>query len=119
MIPVALNDVAFSIHAVLLTTIMLFQIVIYERGTQKVSKISIGIVSVVWLIAAICFFVALSSHSWLCSIQVFMKMINIFPRLDVILFHMFQIIGRIAAIRSMHHGFDYGKKVLELDLFLL
>lgn len=30
MIPVAANDVAFSIHAVLLTAITLFQIVIYE-----------------------------------------------------------------------------------------
>lgn len=30
MIPVAANDVAFSIHAVLLTAITLFQIMIYE-----------------------------------------------------------------------------------------
>jgi hypothetical protein len=30
MIPVAKNDVAFSIHAVLLTAIALFQIAIYE-----------------------------------------------------------------------------------------
>lgn len=30
MIPVAANDVAFSIHAVLLTAITLFQILIYE-----------------------------------------------------------------------------------------
>ncbi|KAK8480568.1 hypothetical protein V6N13_021128 [Hibiscus sabdariffa] len=86
MIPVAANDVAFSIHAVLLTAITLFQIVIYERGTQKVSKISIGIVSVVWLIAAICFFVALPSQSWLWlisifnSIQVFMTVIKYIPQ---------------------------------------
>lgn len=30
MIPVAANDVAFSIHAVLLTAITLFQVFIYE-----------------------------------------------------------------------------------------
>ena len=30
MIPVAANDVAFSIHAVLLTAITLFQIAIYD-----------------------------------------------------------------------------------------
>lgn len=30
MIPVAANDVAFSVHAVLLTAITLFQIVIYD-----------------------------------------------------------------------------------------
>ncbi|ESR60430.1 hypothetical protein CICLE_v10016221mg [Citrus x clementina] len=35
MIPVAANDVAFSMHAVLLTIITLFQIAIYERGVQK------------------------------------------------------------------------------------
>lgn len=33
MIPVAANDVAFSAHAVLLTAITLFQIVIYEVST--------------------------------------------------------------------------------------
>ncbi|OMO95001.1 hypothetical protein CCACVL1_05645 [Corchorus capsularis] len=86
MIPVAANDVAFSIHAVLLTCVTLFQIAIYDRGTQKVSKISIGIVSAVWLIAAICFFVALCSQSWLWlisifnSIQVIMTVIKYIPQ---------------------------------------
>ncbi|CAI0456690.1 unnamed protein product [Linum tenue] len=71
MIPVAANDVAFSIHAVVLTAITLFQVFIYERGTQTISKISIGIVSVVWLFAAVCVFVALPSHSWLWLISIF------------------------------------------------
>ncbi|KAM7268842.1 hypothetical protein ACFE04_011008 [Oxalis oulophora] len=71
MIPVAANDVAFSIHAVLLTAITLVQIAIYERGTQKLSKIAILIVSVVWLSAAVCFFFALSHHSWLWLVTVF------------------------------------------------
>ncbi|PRQ54108.1 cystinosin homolog [Rosa rugosa] len=86
MIPVAANDVAFSIHAVLLTAITLFQVVIYERGSQKVSRISIGIVAAVWLGAAVCFFVALPTHSWLWlisifnSIQVFMTAIKYIPQ---------------------------------------
>lgn len=86
MIPVAANDVAFSTHAVLLTAITLFQIVIYERGSQKFSKISIGIVCAVWLVAAVCFFMALPSHSWLWlisifnSIQVFMTIIKYIPQ---------------------------------------
>ncbi|EOY02647.1 PQ-loop repeat - like 2 [Theobroma cacao] len=86
MIPVAANDVAFSIHAVLLTSITLFQILIYDRGTQKVSKISIGIVSAAWLTAAICVFIALPSQSWLWlisifnSIQVFMTVIKYIPQ---------------------------------------
>jgi cystinosin len=100
MIPVAANDVAFSIHAVLLTAITLFQIVIYDvsglhfvsvllfsfrlllkpdvtilsfeqRGNQKLSKISIATVCVVWLVAAVCFFIALPSHSWLWLISIF------------------------------------------------
>ncbi|KAL6135859.1 hypothetical protein ACLB2K_068084 [Fragaria x ananassa] len=71
MIPVAANDVAFSSHAVLLTALVLIQIAIYERGNQKVSKISIGIVVAVWLSAAVCFFIALSNHSWLWLICVF------------------------------------------------
>ncbi|KAH7577255.1 hypothetical protein JRO89_XS01G0228200 [Xanthoceras sorbifolium] len=71
MIPVAANDVAFSIHAVLLTTITLLQIAFYERGSQKVSKTAIGIVSAVWLAAAVCFFVALPHHSWLWLINIF------------------------------------------------
>ncbi|CAL5191678.1 unnamed protein product [Lathyrus oleraceus] len=89
MIPVAANDVAFSSHAVLLTAIALFQIAIYERGSQKLSKISIGIVSVVWLTAAVCFFVALSDHSWLWllnifnSIQVLMTTIKYIPQVSM------------------------------------
>ena len=101
MIPVAANDVAFSCHAVLLTAITLFQIAIYDvstvkhyhfrvsrywssflilkclnslwtqRGNQKVSKIAIGIVSGVWLTAAICFFIALHNHHWLWLISIF------------------------------------------------
>ncbi|XP_058739437.1 cystinosin homolog [Vicia villosa] len=89
MIPVAANDVAFSVHAVVLTAIALFQIAIYERGSQKLSKISIGIVSVVWLTAAVCFFVALSDHSWLWllnvfnSIQVLMTTIKYIPQVSM------------------------------------
>ncbi|XP_031265050.1 cystinosin homolog [Pistacia vera] len=86
MIPVAANDVAFSIHAVLLTATTLLQVAIYERGVQKVSRISLAIVSAVWLSAAVCFFVALPNHSWLWlinifnSIQVFMTLIKYTPQ---------------------------------------
>ncbi|XP_021600043.1 cystinosin homolog [Manihot esculenta] len=71
MIPVAANDVAFSIHAVLLTAITLFQIAIYQRGHQNVSKIALAIVCIVWIAAAVCLFVALHRHSWLWLISVF------------------------------------------------
>ncbi|KAL7232697.1 hypothetical protein ACSBR2_010664 [Camellia fascicularis] len=71
MIPVAANDVAFSTHAVLVTAFTLFQIAIYDRGNQKVSKTCIAIVSVAWLAAAVCVFVALPSHSWLWLVSCF------------------------------------------------
>ncbi|CAN0924551.1 Cystinosin homolog [Linum grandiflorum] len=121
MIPVAANDVAFSIHAVVLTLITLFQVFIYEvpnvgwlvfvmreqRGTQKISRISIGVVSVVWLLAAACFFVALPSHSWLWlisifnSIQVFMTVIKYIP----------QVVMNV--IRKSTEGFSIGNILLD------
>lgn len=86
MIPVAANDVAFSTHAVLLTAFTLFQIAIYDRGNQKVSRTSIGIVCVAWLTVAVCVFIALPSHSWLwlisCfnTLQVVMTVIKYIPQ---------------------------------------
>ncbi|KAG8384911.1 hypothetical protein BUALT_Bualt04G0167400 [Buddleja alternifolia] len=71
MIPVAANDVAFSAHAVLLTVLTLFQIAIYDRGNQKVSKISITIVAIAWLSAAACVFIALPTHSWYWLVSCF------------------------------------------------
>ncbi|CAN1321905.1 Cystinosin homolog [Linum perenne] len=107
MIPVAANDVAFSIHAVVLTVITLFQVFIYERGTQKISRISIVVVSVVWLLAAVCFFVALHSHAWLWlitifnSIQVFMTIIKYIP----------QVVMNV--IRKSTEGFSIGNILLD------
>ncbi|KAK6798829.1 hypothetical protein RDI58_006532 [Solanum bulbocastanum] len=72
MIPVAANDVAFSTHAVLLTAFTLFQISIYDRGNQKVSKTAIAIVSVAWLSVAVCVFVVgIPKHSWLWLVSCF------------------------------------------------
>ncbi|XP_073155562.1 LOW QUALITY PROTEIN: cystinosin homolog [Henckelia pumila] len=86
MIPVAANDVAFSAHAVLLTAFTLFQIAIYDRGNQKVSKTSVGIVSVAWFFAAVSVFLAIPRHSWFwlvsCfnMIQVVMTVIKYIPQ---------------------------------------
>ncbi|XP_054790048.1 cystinosin homolog isoform X2 [Prosopis cineraria] len=81
MIPVAANDVAFSTHSAIMTSIVLSQ-----RGSQKFSMYAIGIVSVVLFIAAICFFIALHDNSWLWlisifnSIQVCMTLIKYMPQ---------------------------------------
>lgn len=71
MIPVAANDVAFSVHAVLLTSVNLVQVLIYERGNQKVSKTCMAISSVVWASAIVCLIIAWPKHSWLWLISVF------------------------------------------------
>ncbi|GAB4848035.1 hypothetical protein Ancab_002695 [Ancistrocladus abbreviatus] len=71
MIPVEANDVAFSTHAVALTGFTLFQIFIYERKHQKFSKISLSIVSIIWLSAAICVIIATRARAWLWLISVF------------------------------------------------
>nr|XP_054764956.1 cystinosin-like [Lytechinus pictus] len=51
--PVLLNDVIFTLHAVLITSITIFQCLIYERGNQKVSLISRIILAGMWLFALI------------------------------------------------------------------
>ncbi|KAG0456052.1 hypothetical protein HPP92_023840 [Vanilla planifolia] len=71
MIPVAANDVAFSIHAVILTGFTLFQVLIYERGNQKVSKACILISSAAWATALVCLVVAWPKHYWLWLVSVF------------------------------------------------
>ncbi|CDP16643.1 unnamed protein product [Coffea canephora] len=86
MIPVAANDVAFSAHAVLLTVFTLFQIAIYERGHQKVSKTATAIVTAAWFAAAVCVFVAVPHKKWLwlvsCfnTVQVVMTVIKYIPQ---------------------------------------
>ncbi|PKU77012.1 cystinosin homolog [Dendrobium catenatum] len=71
MIPVAANDVAFSIHAVLLTVFTLLQVLIYDRGNQKVSKSCILISSAAWAAALVSLIVAWPKLSWLWLISVF------------------------------------------------
>nr|ADN34140.1 lysosomal cystine transporter family protein [Cucumis melo subsp. melo] len=86
MVPVALSDVFFPSHAILLIFVVTLQIVFFERGNQKVSKAAIGIFVSVWFFAACCVLIASSTHSWLWlismfnSIQVFMTLIKCSPQ---------------------------------------
>ncbi|XP_072287224.1 cystinosin [Pyxicephalus adspersus] len=66
VIPVDANDVFFSLHAVLLTLITIIQCCIYERGEQRVSKVSIGLLFIAWLFAFSMLFVAVAGRmTWL------------------------------------------------------
>ncbi|XP_012568144.2 cystinosin homolog [Cicer arietinum] len=71
MNPVASNDVAFSSHAVLISVVTLYQIAVYERGNQKLSKVTAGVVLVVLLTAGVCVIIALPHHHWLWLISIF------------------------------------------------
>ncbi|XP_061460763.1 cystinosin [Rhineura floridana] len=47
--PVDSNDVFFSLHAVAVTLFIIFQCLIYEKGSQKVSWIAITLLVIAWL----------------------------------------------------------------------
>ncbi|XP_078536070.1 cystinosin isoform X2 [Lissotriton helveticus] len=66
VIPVDANDVFFSLHAVVLTLVVIFQCCIYERGSQKVSKVAIGFLLLAWIFAFCTLFVAVAGKiTWL------------------------------------------------------
>ncbi|MCO5553275.1 hypothetical protein L7F22_006796 [Adiantum nelumboides] len=71
LIPVALSDVAFSIHAVLLTWMTAYQVLIYERGDQRLSMVAGGISGGAWVAAAICLVVAWPQGQWLWLVSIF------------------------------------------------
>lgn len=52
-----------------------------QHGNQKLSKYVIAIVGVVWLIAAVCFFIALPNHSWLWLISIFKQVFIYFTHM--------------------------------------
>ncbi|KAL3624303.1 hypothetical protein CASFOL_033119 [Castilleja foliolosa] len=86
MLPVAESDLAFSIHVVLTSAYAMYQIAVYERGTQKFSKIYTAINVLFVLSAAVCVCIAIPSRSWFwlvsCfnTIQVIMTIIKYIPQ---------------------------------------
>ncbi|KAM4595880.1 cystinosin-like isoform 1-T1 [Polymixia lowei] len=64
--PVNANDVFFSLHAVLLCLVYVCQATIYERGSQKVSRVTIVLLLIGWTFALISLFVAVAKKiTWL------------------------------------------------------
>lgn len=86
LIPVAPSDVAFSMHAVLMTWILAYQALIYERGSQRLSKTAMAISGGAWIVAAVCVAVAWPQQRWLwlvCNfnlIQVVLSLIKYMPQ---------------------------------------
>eukprot|EP01084_Bolivina_argentea_P319478 554141_1 len=93
--PIAINDIAFAVHALLLTIICCIQILIYDRGTQKPSLFAIIIGSTCWLIAiynvllslfgdtnaTIPWFGSFSTVSFLGYVKVFVTAIKYIPQI--------------------------------------
>ena len=61
-IPVALNDIFFAGHAVLITIVTIIQCFIYERGTQRVAYWVIAFLVVAWESATILLIFVLSNR---------------------------------------------------------
>ncbi|VDI76215.1 cystinosin [Mytilus galloprovincialis] len=70
--PVQLNDVIFTIHAVFVTIITIFQCTVYERGGQKISKVSSFLVIGAWLFILVSLFVTVANViTWLTYLYYF------------------------------------------------
>ncbi|CAH8586380.1 unnamed protein product [Heterobilharzia americana] len=46
-IPVQINDLVFAFHALAISSLTAFQILIYERGDQRVSKLCLGLIGLI------------------------------------------------------------------------
>ncbi|KAL8596663.1 hypothetical protein ACOMHN_032605 [Nucella lapillus] len=70
--PVQLNDVIFTIHAIFVTAITICQAFIYEKGTQRLSKVAIVLVSGSWLFALVALGLTLFHNiTWLTYLYYF------------------------------------------------
>ncbi|OWF56316.1 cystinosin-like isoform X2 [Mizuhopecten yessoensis] len=70
--PVQLNDVIFALHAVFVTLITICQCCIYERGGQKISKISSLLLVLAWLFIFVTLFLAVGKvMTWLSYLYCF------------------------------------------------
>ncbi|XP_029004163.1 cystinosin isoform X2 [Betta splendens] len=64
--PVSANDVFFSLHALLLCLVYICQAAIYERGGQKISRLTLFLLVVGWMFALVSLFVAVAKQiTWL------------------------------------------------------
>ncbi|XP_059151694.1 cystinosin-like isoform X2 [Physella acuta] len=70
--PVQLNDVIFTLHAIFVTILTILQCMLYDRGSQRVSKICIILVVGAWLFAGSALVVTLTHKiTWLTYLYYF------------------------------------------------
>ena len=72
VIPVQINDVVFTLHAIAATGFTIFQCFIFERGKQRMSILGYILVALLWLAVFISLFVTVGGKlSWLNFLYVF------------------------------------------------
>ncbi|XP_046550313.1 cystinosin-like isoform X1 [Haliotis rubra] len=70
--PVQLNDVFFALHAFVLSLFIVIQCLIYDRGSQKISKVCHAIQGLIYLFLVITLFVAVAGKiTWLTYLYYF------------------------------------------------
>ncbi|XP_022100200.1 cystinosin-like [Acanthaster planci] len=73
--PVLLNDVLFTLHAMAITAVTIFQCVIYDRGGQKVSKVCMALLTAAGLFSVITLIITAASNeriiNWLTYLYYF------------------------------------------------
>ncbi|CAH8544022.1 unnamed protein product [Schistosoma turkestanicum] len=80
-IPVMINDLAFSIHAFTISLLTIFQIFVYKRGGQRVSKICVGILVSLFIYSVIfCILSGIEIVQWLDTLYM-LSYINLFTSL--------------------------------------
>lgn len=67
--PVQLNDVIFTLHAVFVTIITIIQCFIYDRGSQKISKFCLTLISLAWLFIIVTLFVVIFGDNLITWLQ--------------------------------------------------
>ncbi|BFY99872.1 hypothetical protein BsWGS_02912 [Bradybaena similaris] len=70
--PVQVNDVFFALHAVTITSVVIAQCFIYEKGSQKVTKVCRAFMTLVVLFVSITLIIAIvGTISWLTFLYMF------------------------------------------------
>ncbi|KAK3092074.1 hypothetical protein FSP39_024973 [Pinctada imbricata] len=70
--PVQLNDVIFTLHAVFVTLITIFQCCIYDRGNQRISNVCKLLLTLAWLFIGVSLVLSLTKViTWLRYLQFF------------------------------------------------
>nr|BAN20444.1 cystinosin [Riptortus pedestris] len=72
LIPVLLNDLVFSVHSAIATSYIVFQLYIYERGGQSVSRITYCIIGIYFIVLIVSLALTLFSSvlNWLQFIMI-------------------------------------------------